>query len=98
MASAVSLHGHMPTPVEEQPRLPPHLWEDLSNPTLSSYRVAPSVACRVYFACAEKDSQGCQARKIVDRPQVELRDGSTPGDIVTLDGEHNHPPTRVKMS
>jgi len=64
-----------------------------------SHPLTPPLCCPLQgvLCVREKDSQGCQARKIVDRPQVELVDGSTPGDIVTLDGEHNHLPTRVKM-
>lgn len=49
-----------------------------------------AVACRIYYSCADKDTCGCKARKIVDRPKVRHWRGDSVRDLVTLDGEHNH--------
>lgn len=54
--------------------------------------VCPCVCAlfRIYYSCAEKDTCGCKARKIVDRPKVRHWRGDSVRDLVTLDGEHNH--------
>lgn len=53
------------------------------------------LACRVYYSCAEKETLGCKARKIVDRPKERQWRGDSICDVVTIDGEHNHPPLHL---
>jgi len=43
-----------------------------------------------YYSCADKETCGCKARKIVDRPKVRHWRGDSVRDLVDPRREHNH--------
>lgn len=69
-----------------------HVWRKYSHKMLQGNKCE-----RIYYACAEKLTAGCTARKVVDRPKTQ--GPVNPADEkVTVDGVHNHPPGRVQIT
>lgn len=69
-----------------------HMWRKYSHKLLQGTKTE-----RVYYACTEKESLGCTAKKIVDRAKTRRWRGDHSGDMVTIEGAHNHPPRRFQQ-